>query len=102
MCGIAGRIMQGVGAVGRDLVDLMDAQSHRGADSTGFAIYGAPRDTGYVLRGMGFNKAQMDGDVADLRMFYAIMAAISCQSRKSCLTRISITVFAWRSKTPLI
>jgi glutamate synthase domain-containing protein 1 len=65
MCGIAGRIMQGVGAVGRDLVDLMDAQSHRGADSTGFAIYGAPRDTGYVLRGMGFNKAQMDGDLAD-------------------------------------
>ncbi|MDB9856868.1 hypothetical protein OAC63_00560 [Amylibacter sp.] len=57
--------MQGVGAVGRDLVDLMDAQSHRGADSTGFAIYGAPRDTGYVLRGMGFNKAQMDGDLAD-------------------------------------
>ena len=65
MCGIAGRIMQGVGAVGRDLVELMDAQEHRGADSTGFAIYGAPRDTGYVLRGMGFNKAQMDADLAD-------------------------------------
>ncbi|MEJ6710495.1 MAG: hypothetical protein QNK92_17195 [Amylibacter sp.] len=57
--------MQGVGAVGRDLVDLMDAQAHRGADSTGFAIYSVPRDTGYVLRGMGFNKAQMDGDLAD-------------------------------------
>jgi len=65
MCGIAGRIMQGVGAVGRDLVDLMDAQEHRGADSTGFAVYGPPRDVGYVLRGIGFNKTQMDADLAD-------------------------------------
>ena len=65
MCGIAGRIMLGHGAVGRDLVDLMDAQEHRGADSTGFAIYGPPRDTGYVLRGMGFDKAQLDANLAD-------------------------------------
>jgi glutamate synthase domain-containing protein 1 len=64
MCGIAGRIMLGHGAVGRDLVDLMDAQEHRGADSTGFAIYGAARDTGYVLRGMGFDKARLDSDLA--------------------------------------
>jgi glutamate synthase domain-containing protein 1 len=49
MCGIAGRILSAPGKVGRDLVDLMDAQEHRGADSTGFAIYGAPRDTGYVI-----------------------------------------------------
>ena len=66
MCGIAGRILQAPGRVGRDLVDLMDAQSHRGADSTGFAIYGIPRDDGYVLRGMGFDKSQMD---KDLEMF---------------------------------
>lgn len=67
MCGIAGRILSAPGRVGRDLVDLMDAQEHRGADSTGFAIYGAPRDRGYVLRGMGFDKACMDADLADLR-----------------------------------
>ena len=66
MCGIAGRILNAPGKVGRDLVDLMDAQEHRGADSTGFAIYGPPRDAGYVLRGMGFDKATMDADVADL------------------------------------
>ena len=42
MCGIAGRILSAPGNVGRDLVDLMDAQSHRGADSTGFAIYTIP------------------------------------------------------------
>jgi glutamate synthase domain-containing protein 1 len=65
MCGIAGRILSAPGKVGRDLVDLMDAQEHRGADSTGFAIYGAPRDAGYVLRGMGFDKSQIDANLTD-------------------------------------
>ena len=65
MCGIAGRILNSSGKVGHDLVEVMDAQSHRGADSTGFAIYGPPRDTGYVLRGMGFNKANMQSDLDD-------------------------------------
>ena len=67
MCGIAGRILGSPGRVGNDLVELMDAQEHRGADSTGFAIYGAPRDTGFVLRGMGFDKASIDADMADFR-----------------------------------
>ncbi|MEM7545909.1 MAG: hypothetical protein AAF367_10275 [Pseudomonadota bacterium] len=67
MCGIAGRILNAPGRVGHDLVELMDAQEHRGADSTGFAIYGAPRDAGYVLRGMGFDKAEIDADLADFR-----------------------------------
>ncbi|MFT5048262.1 MAG: asparagine synthetase B (glutamine-hydrolyzing), partial [Porticoccaceae bacterium] len=31
MCGIAGRILSASGNVGRDLVRLMEAQSHRGA-----------------------------------------------------------------------
>ena len=66
MCGIAGRILPAIGNVGRDLVDLMDAQIHRGADSTGFAIYGPPRDIGFVLRGMGFDKSRVDADIADL------------------------------------
>lgn len=65
MCGIAGRIMLAPGKVGRDLVDLMDAQEHRGADSTGFAIFGVPRETGYVLRGMGFDKSGVDADLDD-------------------------------------
>lgn len=67
MCGIAGRIMNAPGTVGRDLVALMAAQEHRGADSTGFAIYTPPRDTGYVLRGMGFDKARVDTDLEDFR-----------------------------------
>jgi methylamine---glutamate N-methyltransferase subunit A len=65
MCGIAGRILSAPGNVGRDLVDLMQAQSHRGADSTGFAIYATPRDSGYTLRGMGFDKASLDADMGD-------------------------------------
>jgi glutamate synthase domain-containing protein 1 len=67
MCGIAGRIMAASGQVGRDLVALMEAQEHRGADSTGFAIYGPMRDEGYVLRGMGFDKARMDADMDDFK-----------------------------------
>ncbi len=67
MCGIAGRILNAPGQVGRDLVALMDAQEHRGADSTGFAVYGTPMDSGYVLRGMGFDKARMDGDIETFR-----------------------------------
>ncbi|MBU2980629.1 amidophosphoribosyltransferase [Lentibacter algarum] len=65
MCGIAGRIMQAPGKVGRDLVSLMEAQEHRGADSTGFAIYTDPLDTGYKLRGMGFDQTKLDADLAD-------------------------------------
>jgi glutamate synthase domain-containing protein 1 len=72
MCGIAGRILTAPGKVGQDLVNLMDAQEHRGADSTGFAVYGTPRDTGYVLRGMGFDKARVDADLEDLK---AVMRA---------------------------
>ena len=67
MCGIAGRILNAPGAVGRDLVALMDAQEHRGADSTGFAVYSTPLDKGYVLRGMGFSKARIDADLETFR-----------------------------------
>ncbi len=51
--------------VGRDLVELMDAQEHRGADSTGFAIYGVPRDSGYVVRAMGFDRNALSKDLED-------------------------------------
>ncbi len=67
MCGIAGRILNAPGAVGRDLVELMDAQAHRGADSTGFAIYGEPRDSGYIVRAMGFDRNNLSKDLEDFR-----------------------------------
>ena len=67
MCGIAGRILRTPGPVGRDLVALMEAQEHRGADSTGFAVYGLPLENGFILRGMGFNKKRIDDDLAALQ-----------------------------------
>ena len=67
MCGSAGRILTSPGNVGNDLVELMDAQEHRGADSTGFAVYGPARDTGYVLRGMGFDKSRLGADMDEFR-----------------------------------
>lgn len=70
MCGIAGRILNAPGRVGRDLVELMDAQEHRGADSTGFAIYGVPRETGHVVRAMGFDRDRLSKDLED---FHAIL-----------------------------
>jgi glutamate synthase domain-containing protein 1 len=67
MCGIAGRILNSPGKVGQDLVDLMDAQEHRGADSTGFAVYGPQHDTGFILRLMGFDKTSLGRDLEDFR-----------------------------------
>ena len=67
MCGIAGRILGGSGSVGRDLVELMDAQVHRGADSTGFALYGAPRSRGYVVRAVGSERAALGRNLEDFR-----------------------------------
>ena len=67
MCGIAGRILRDYGAVGNDLVELMDAQAHRGADSTGFAVYSTPVERGFKLRLMGFNRKNLDTDLDDFR-----------------------------------
>ena len=67
MCGIAGRILGRSGPVGRDLVELMDAQVHRGADSTGFALYGAPRSRGYVVRAVGSDRGALGRDLDDFR-----------------------------------
>ncbi len=70
MCGIAGRILSSTGNVGADLVDLMEAQRHRGADSTGFAVYGPPIDEGFIVRVMGADRANLSTDLED---FLAIL-----------------------------
>ena len=67
MCGIAGRILHVSGPVGRDLVELMDAQVHRGADSTGFALYGPPRERGYVVRAVAMNRAALGPALDEFR-----------------------------------
>ena len=51
MCGIAGLIHRGKSAdVGSQLTSMLQALKHRGPDSTGFALYGNPRDDEYVMR----------------------------------------------------
>jgi len=63
MCGIAGRILSAPGNVGADLVGLMEAQRHRGADSTGFALYGPPVESGYIVRAMASDRDKLSGDL---------------------------------------
>lgn len=65
MCGIAGRILTAPGKVGADLVDLMEAQRHRGADSTGFAVYGPPVEKGFIVRALGRDRAALSSDLED-------------------------------------
>ena len=72
MCGIAGRILSAPSRVGADVVALMDAQMHRGADSTGFALYGAPLERGFIVRAMAPERASLS---AALDEFQAILKA---------------------------
>jgi len=51
MCGIAGLIHRGATSdVGREMTAMLQSLKHRGPDSTGFAVYGAPVPNQYVLR----------------------------------------------------
>jgi hypothetical protein len=68
MCGIAGRISTGVGPVGRDIVELAACMRHRGPDSTGFAIYGVPRESGLVIRAFLDNRQGLDTALDSLRV----------------------------------
>lgn len=61
MCGISGRVRYGGGPVGADIVELAACMRHRGPDSTGFAVYGPPRERGYVVRGYLADRSLLDG-----------------------------------------
>ena len=51
MCGIAGLIHRGkTSNIGGEMTAMLRALKHRGPDSTGFAVYGQPKDSEYVLR----------------------------------------------------
>ena len=51
MCGIAGLIHRGKDSnVGSELTSMLQALRHRGPDSTGFALYGNPSESEYVIR----------------------------------------------------
>src|SRR5688572_31049602 len=63
MCGIAGRIAGADARAGADLVELMQAQRHRGGDSTGFGIYGRPLERGYVIRMVAADRSTVAASV---------------------------------------
>ena len=63
MCGIAGRIAGPGARVGADLVELMQAQRHRGSDSTGFGMYGPRRERGYVVRMVAGDRLALDASL---------------------------------------
>jgi methylamine---glutamate N-methyltransferase subunit A len=51
MCGIAGIIYRdGTRDVGHDMTRMLQSMKHRGPDSTGYALYGPPRDGLVVMR----------------------------------------------------
>ena len=51
MCGIAGLIQKGKSsAVGSEMTAMLQALKHRGPDSTGYAVYGEPKEGDYVMR----------------------------------------------------
>jgi glutamate synthase domain-containing protein 1 len=51
MCGIAGVIHRDVaGNVGQEMTAMLQSLRHRGPDSTGYAVYGAPEPNEYVMR----------------------------------------------------
>ena len=51
MCGIAGVIHRGgASGIGAEMTSMLQALRHRGPDSTGFALYGAPAEGDRVMR----------------------------------------------------
>jgi glutamate synthase domain-containing protein 1 len=51
MCGIAGIIYRdGAHDIGRDMTRMLQSMKHRGPDSTGYALYGAPQDGLGIMR----------------------------------------------------
>ena len=59
MCGIAGLIYRdGARKLGAEMTAMLQALRHRGPDSTGFAMYGAPGPNEYVMRLQGGREAE--------------------------------------------
>ncbi len=75
MCGIAGLIHRGKSSnIGAEMTAMLRALKHRGPDSTGFAVYGEPRDDVYVLR---FKVAEQE----ELRKGFAIHEQVKDRRR---------------------
>ena len=62
MCGIAGLIYRnGARRIGEEMTAMLQALKHRGPDSTGFAMYGAPGQNEYIMRFKVAEKEDLGG-----------------------------------------
>ena len=62
MCGIAGLIYRnGARKIGEEMTAMLQALKHRGPDSTGFAMYGAPGPNEYIMRLQVAEKEDLGG-----------------------------------------
>ena len=62
MCGIAGLIYRnGARKIGEEMTAMLQALKHRGPDSTGFAMYGAPGQNEYIMRFKVAEKEDLGG-----------------------------------------
>ena len=69
MCGIAGLIhRKGTSNVGQEMTSMLQALKHRGPDSTGFAIYGEPKENTFVLRFKVAEQEDLHGALKDLML----------------------------------
>jgi len=60
MCGIAGLIhRKQTGDIGQEMTAMLQSLKHRGPDSTGYALYGKPRESELVLRFKLAEQAEM-------------------------------------------
>ena len=77
MCGIAGLIYRdGARNIGAEMTAMLQALKHRGPDSTGFAMYGAPGPSEYIMRFKVAEKEDLDGGTKIHRAIVERKAAV--------------------------
>jgi len=77
MCGIAGLIYRdGARNIGAEMTAMLQALKHRGPDSTGFAIYGAPGPNEYIMRFKVAEKEDLGGGTKIHRAIVERKAAV--------------------------
>ena len=84
MCGIAGLIYRnGARRIGEEMTAMLQALKHRGPDSTGFAMYGAPGQNEYIMRFKVAEKEDLGGGSKIHREIKERKAAVDGFSRNS-------------------
>ena len=77
MCGIAGLIYRdGARNIGAEMTAMLQALKHRGPDSTGFAMYGAPGPKEYIMRFKVAEKEDLSGGTKIHRAIVERKAAV--------------------------